>query len=502
MIWEHFPALIPISLLLGAMISAPLGLWKRFISYPIAMTAVGISFTSAIVALIYVLNEGSYSYHLGGWPPPIGIEYVIDSLSSFVVLIVVGIGFFVMIYSHRSLQDELSMKEVQFHAVALLYLAGLSGMVVTGDLFNLYVFLEIASLSAYALVAVGEKRATFSAFRYLLLGTIGASFYLLGLGYLYLVTGSLNMADIAKIIPMLHENSLLVVSLALMVIGIGLKMALFPMHLWLPDAYTYAPSVGSAYLAPIGTKVSAYVLIRILFTVFQPHYVEDVFPITTIIVWLSAAGIIVGSIMAIAQKELKRMLAYSSVAQIGYIGLGIGLANPLGFIGAVLHIMNHAMMKAALFLVSGNIRYRFGATDISHFNDKMRIAMPWTAAVFTVASLSMIGIPPTAGFFSKWYLVLGSIDSGNWFFVVVIALSTLMTTVYFFRVLEKMYLHKQIESESIATDKYFQKEFKLKDAPVSMLIPTLIFGAAVIVLGLLNAWIVDNIIKIAIPDGL
>ncbi len=497
MIFEHFPILIPLPLLLGAMIAAPLGVWKRDLAYPIALFATGLSLFFTVSGLIFVLNTGTHHYHLGSWAPPIGIEYVVDALAAFVAVIVVGAGFLVMIYSHRSLQRELPNKEVPFHSVSLLFLAGLSGMVVTGDLFNLYVFLEISSLSAYALVAVGEKRAPVAAFRYLLLGTIGASFYLLGLGYLYVVTGSLNMLDTAKIIPLLPEHGLVLVALTLMIVGIGLKMAMFPLHLWLPDAYTYAPSAGSAYLAPIATKVSAYVLIRILFTVFEPAFVRDEFSFTTVLAWLSAVGIIWASVMAIAQKDLKRMLAYSSVSQIGYIGLGIGLANPLGFIGAVLHIMNHAVMKATLFLVSGNIFYRLGFTDIPKFDDKLRKMMPFTSVAFVVAALSMIGIPPTAGFFSKWYLVLGSIDAGNWIFVFVIALSSLLNIVYFFRIIEKMYISKsKTPSESTV------EETKMREVPVSMLIPTLIFAVAVIVLGLLNAVIVDSVIRLAMPKGL
>lgn len=495
MIFQHFPIVIPISLLLGAMISAPVGIWKRKLTYPIALFASFVAFFFSFAGLIYVLNTGTHHYYLGNWIPPIGIEYVVDPLSAFVVLIVNGIGFFVMIYSHRSLAKEIPGKEVPFHAVVLLFLAGLSGMVVTGDLFNLYVFLEIASLSAYALVSVGEKRAPVAAFRYLLLGTIGASFYLLGLGFLYLDTGSLNMLDNAKIIPLLEERGLIIISLTLMLVGIGLKMAMFPMHLWLPDAYSYAPSVGSAYLAPIATKVSAYVMIRILFTVFHTEFVSEYYNFTDVIAWLSAVGILWGSIMAIAQSDYKRMLAYSSVSQIGYIGLGIGLANPLGFIGAVLHILNHALMKATLFLVNGNIFYRFGITSIPMFDENLRKKLPYTSAAFTIAALSMIGIPPTAGFFSKWYLVLASVDKNNWIFVVVIGLSSLLNLIYFFRIIEKLYITRK-------SNLNLDEETKMNEVPISMLVPTLLFAILVIGFGVFNAYIVDYIIKLAIPDGM
>lgn len=495
MILEHFPILIPISLLLGAMIAAPFGIWKRTITYPIALTSSFLAFFFSIAGLIFVLKTGTHHYYLGSWFPPIGIEYMVDPLSAFVVSIVNGIGFIVMIYSHKSLEKEIQGKEVPFHSVALLFLAGLSGMVVTGDVFNLYVFLEIASLSAYALVSVGEKRAPVASFRYLMLGTIGASFYLLGIGFLYLVTGSLNILDNAKIIPLLQDKNLVALALTLMVVGIGLKMAMFPLHLWLPDAYSYAPSVGSAYLAPIATKVSAYVLIRVLYTLFSPEFVSKNYFFTDVIAWLSVVGILWGSIMAIAQSDYKRMLAYSSVSQIGYIGLGIGLANPLGFIGAVLHILNHALMKATLFLVNGNIVYRFGFTSIERFNEKLRKMLPYTSAAFTIAALSMIGIPPTAGFFSKWYLILGSIDKQNWFFATVIGISSLLNLIYFFRIIEKMYITKRVDTNLI-------QEIKIKEVPPSMLIPTLLFAFSVIAFGVLNAYIVNYIIKLAIPNGL
>jgi len=271
---------------------------------------------------------------------------------------------------------------------------------------------------------------------------------------------------------------------------VGLKMALFPLHLWLPDVYTYAPSAVTALIAPIMTKVSAYALIRMLLTVFQPAYLRDLLPMTNVIGWLAAGGILYGSIMAIAQNDFRRMLAYSSISQIGYIGLGIGLANPLGIIGALLHILNHAFMKACLFLVAGSIRWRTGRWEIRRFAGLGR-TMPWTMAAFTVAALSMVGIPPAAGFFSKWYLLLGSIDAGNWFFVAVILASSLLSAVYFFRVLEQVYASHTHE-ESAPT--------KASDPPPSMLLPTLLLGAGLLILGLFNSAIVTHILNIvALP---
>jgi multicomponent Na+:H+ antiporter subunit D len=490
---QHSVVLIPLTLLLGAMLAAPLGVLRRSLAYPIAQTASGLSFLFALLSLVHVLETGTIRYHLGGWPPPIGIEYVMDALSGFMATVVTGMGFFVMIYSRRSIEKELPRRVVAFYSVALLFLGGLAGIVVTGDLFNLYVFLEIASLAGYALASVGDKRAPIAAFRYLMLGTVGASFYLLGVGYIHFTTGSLNMADVAAIIPRVEERGLMMVALGLIVTGFALKLALFPMHLWLPDAYTYASSAGTAFLASIGTKVSAYALIRVLYGVFEPQIVSVDLPVTSILLWLSVAAIVFGSVMAIPQNDMKRMLAYSSVAQIGYIGLGIGLASPLGYIGAVLHILNHAVMKGTLFLTSGSMMFSFGTTTISDIDQTMRRAMPYTSAAFAISALSMVGLPPTAGFFSKWYLVLASVDAHNWVAVVVIGLSTLLNAVYFFNILERMYTRRGVG---------VMAEANRTETPASMLAPTLVLASAVVALGIFSGWIVDHVIKLAIPTGL
>ncbi len=488
----HFPLLIPFSLLLPALIIPLLGLWREKLVYPIAVLGTALSLFFATSGFFAVLSEGPLHYYLSGWPPPIGIEYVLDHLSAFMAMVVTCIGLIVIIYSRRSVLKEVPERIVPLYALALLLLVGLTGIIVTGDLFNLYVFLEIASLSAYALMAIGDERAPLAAFRYLILGSIGGSFYLLGVGYIYFSTGSLNMADVAQRLPDLYESRSIIVAVAFIVIGLGLKMALFPLHLWLPDAYTYAPSAVTGLIAPIMTKVAAYALIRMFLTVFQPAYFRDLLPVTSIIGWLAAAGIILGSVMAIAQTDLKRMLAYSSISQIAYVGLGIGLANPLGMIGALLHILNHAFMKACLFLVAGSIRFRTGLWKISHFAGLGR-RMPWTMAAFTVAALSMVGVPPTAGFFSKWYLVLGGIQAGNWVFVTVILASSLLNAVYFFRVLEKVYMG----SPSGEKEQWVPNGVP-NEAPLEMLIPTLFLAAGILFLGLINAVIVREVLELIV----
>jgi multicomponent Na+:H+ antiporter subunit D len=482
---SHLPVLIPVTLLLSAFLIPLAGSIKRDFAFAIALVGAALAFAFTLAGLFTVITQGEIRYHLGGWAPPIGIEYVLDALSGFMATVVTLIGLVVLIYSRRSVLHELPRRVVPLYALAMLLLAGLVGIIVTGDLFNLFVFLEISSISAYALMAIGDDRAPVAAFRYLILGSIAGSFYVLGVGFLYFSTGSLNMADVAQRLPELYHSRAVAAAAIFIFIALGLKMALFPLHLWLPDVYTYAPSAVAALIAPIMTKVAAYALIRMLLTVFQPAYLRDLLPLTSVIGWLAACGILYGSIMAIAQSDFRRMLAYSSISQIGYIGIGIGLANPLGIIGALLHILNHAVMKACLFLVAGNIRWRTGQWEIRRFAGLGR-TMPWTMAGFSVAALSMVGIPPAAGFFSKWYLLLGSIDAGNWFFVAVILASSLLTAVYFVRVLEQVYAtHTNEESAPV----------NAADPPLSMLLPTLLLGAGLLILGLFNSAIVTYILN-------
>jgi multicomponent Na+:H+ antiporter subunit D len=482
---RHLPVLIPATLLFSAFIIPLAGFLRRDFAFALALIGGFISFIFSAAGLVAVISRGEIRYHLGGWAPPIGIEYVLDHLSAFMATVITLVGTLGLIYSRRSILHEAPERFVNLYALAMLLLAGLAGMIVTADLFNLFVFLEIASLSTYALTSVGDERGPVASFRYLILGSIAGSFYVLGVGFLYFSTGSLNMADVAQRLPDLYDSRAVAAAATLIFIALALKMALFPLHLWLPDVYSYAPSAITGLIAPIMTKVFAYAAIRMFLTVFQPHYLRDVLPVTSVIGWLAAAGVLYASIMAIAQKDFRRMLAYSSISQIGYIGIGIGLANPMGLVGALLHILNHAFMKACLFLVAGGIRFRTGRWEVSRFAGLGR-KMPWTMAAFTISALSMIGVPPAAGFFSKWYLLLGGIGAGNWVFVATILLSTLLTAVYFFRVLEQVYAGRS-EEENVSEG--------VCDPPASMLLPTLVLGAGVVVLGLLNTLIVTRILE-------
>ena len=482
---SSLPILILAPLLLFCFISVLVGIWRLKWAYAAATIGMALALVAAGVGLCRVLADGKLRYFLGGWPPPFGIEYVLDHLSAFMVIIIVFIGFIAVIYPPEAGLYHTPRRGIPVYGLLLLLIGGLVGVVVTGDLFNLFVFLEIYSLASYALITLGGDRAVMASFRYLILGTIAGSFYLLGIGFIYFSTGTLNMADAASLLLPLYGSPTIMAAVALIVVGMGIKLALFPLHVWLPDAHSYAPPVVAAILAAIQIEVAGYVIVRFMLTIFQPQYFIEILPVTTVIGWVAAVGIIFGSVMAIAQKDFKRMLAYSTVAQVAYVGLGIGLANPLGLTGALLHILNHAFMKSCLFLVAGGIRHQTGLHAIPQFAGLGR-KMPLMMGAFTVAALSMVGIPPTAGFFSKWYLVLGSIEANNWAFVAVILASSLLTAVYFFRMIEKLFTTPP-DADPVVE--------QAREPSARILTPIITLAAGIIVLGLINALIVSYVLQ-------
>jgi multicomponent Na+:H+ antiporter subunit D len=481
---------------LFAILIPVIGLWKREITWHLGVLGTAIATFFSAWGFMHLIQTGeTIRYFFGGWMPPVGIEFVYDGLAAFIVLVINAIAFLVLIHSKEISKVEFPGKKMAYYAVSMLLMLGFNGMVLTGDLFNLYVFLEISSLSSYPLIAIGEKRAPYSAFRYLIIGTVGGSLYLLGVGFLYTVTGTLNIIDMQPMLPQVIGHSSVIAALILMIIGVGVKAALFPLHGWLPDSYTFASSTSSALIAPIGTKVAAYILFRIVLFLFGVELIDDQLPVTTIIGIFAGIGILYGSIMAIAQSELKKMLAYSSVSQIGYIIMGISLANPFGFIGAVLHILNHAMMKALLFLVSGSMRLKEGHSLITKFDNSYRKKYPWTMAAFTTAAISMVGLPPLAGFFSKWYLALGTIDNSNWILLAVILISSLLNAVYFFRIIEKVYLNNP-EAESSNETEIIERD----EVGFSMMFPMTVMAIGLLLVGIFNAYIV-NVIFNMFPAG-
>jgi len=435
----HLPALVVVV----PLVAAPLIVLLRHpgAAWALAVAAAWFSFGASLALAAQVADAGVVSYAMGSWPPPWGIEYRVDALSAFVLVLVSGVGTAVAPYALRSVAAEVA-GEVRYlyYAVHCLCLAGLLGMTITGDAFNLFVFMEIASLAMYVLIALGrDRRALLASYQYLLLGTIGATFYVIGVGVLYLQTGTLNLADLAARLPAVAGGRPAPAALAFITAGMSLKLALFPLHLWLPNAYAYAPSAATAFIAATATKVSIYVLLRFHFSVFGESAVTELLPMPGILIALSIAAIVTASLVAVWQADLKRLLAYSSVAQIGYITLGIGLATRDGLTAAVVHLFNHGITKGALFMLAGGVALRAGGARFEHLRGLGR-TMPLTSLGITLAGLSLIGLPGTAGFISKWYLVLGAIEAGMWWLAALVVLTSLIAVAYVWRFVEAAYL--------------------------------------------------------------
>ncbi len=469
---EHLPLLVIVLPLLAAPVCVLAG--RAGAAWLIALTSSGLSLVAAAALVWHVAQEGAVSYHLGGWAPPWGIELRVDLLGAYVVLIVCAIAALVMAYARRSVIREVAASRIPgFYAAMLLVCAGLAGITVTGDAFNLFVFLEVSSLASYALISMGrDRRALSAAFQYLVMGSIGATFILIGIGFLYLMTGTLNMQDLAERLPAVADTRTVRAGFAFLTVGIGLKLALFPLHLWLPNAYAYAPSVVSALLAATATKVAVYALLRFILGVFGVTFSLGDMPLNALLILLGSVGILVASLVAVFQDNVKRMLAYSSVAQVGYMMLGIGLASVTGVSAAILHLFNHALMKGALFLALGIVAYQLSRVELKDFAGLGR-SMPWTMAALVIGGLSLIGVPTTAGFVSKWYLVLAILEQGLWPLAVLVLVGSILALLYMWRLVEAAYFQRPGKDAVVPGE-----------APLSLLLPLWVLAAANLYFGL------------------
>jgi multicomponent Na+:H+ antiporter subunit D len=427
-----------------------------------------------------VLDGQILVYEFGGWARPYGIEYRVDILNAFVLVVVSGIA--AVVFSAgpgealRAIQEG---REYLFYSAALLCLTGLLGVTITGDVFNVFVFLEISSLSSYILIGLGRsRRALMAAFSYLIMGTIGATFLLIGIGLMYQMTGTLNMVDMAERLQDVRHTRTVFVALAFVVVGISIKLAVFPLHQWLPNAYTYAPPLVSAFLASTATKVAYYLLIRFCFGLFGMTLVFETVGIDVLLLPLSVVAMFVGSIAAIYQTDFKRLLAYSSIAQIGYMTLGFSLATEAGVSAGLIHVFNHALMKGALFLVAACVAWRMGGTKIEAMKG-LGQRMPFTMAAMVVAGLALVGVPGTVGFVSKWALVSAALDQDKLFIAFLIMASSVLALVYIWKLVEVAYF---------ATP---EADIEKKEAPLRILIPTWILVGASIYFGIFSGFVVE-----------
>ncbi|MFC1658155.1 complex I subunit 5 family protein [Candidatus Omnitrophota bacterium] len=392
-----------------------------------------VSFGLMALSLFAFLNLGSQPgnillYKVGGWVPPIGICMVLDGLSGFMLVTLNLVSCLVTIYSISYMERYTS--KYRFYTLFMLMLAGMNGVIISGDMFNLFVFLEIASIASYALVAFGtESEELEASFKYAIMGSVASSFILLGIALLYGFTSSLNMADISMVLATKGDANIIGFISVLFFMGFSLKAALVPFHAWLPDAHPSAPAPISAMLSGVVIKVlGVYALIRVFFNIIGagPN-------LLSLFMFLGTLSIIVGVFLAIGQWDLKRLLAYHSVSQIGYVILGLSLATPLGVLGGLFHLFNHSVFKSLLFLNSGAIDYSVGTRDLQKMSG-LRQRMPVTANTSLVASMSIAGIPPFNGFWSKLIIILACVQSGHSGYALWAVLGSILTLASFMKV--------------------------------------------------------------------
>lgn len=418
---------------LAALLRTPALAWA-------AATAASITAFGVAVQLAQLAATGrTLRYDMGGWPAPYGIELAVDAFNALLLLVVTGASSVALVAGKRAIDADVeTARQPLFYAAWLLAVAGLSGIAVSGDAFNIFVFMEIASLATYILIAAGpDRRALRSVFEYLVAGTIGATFYLIGVGLVYMMTGTLNLADLEARLHEVENLRPVLVAAGFITIGLALKAAVFPLHVWLPNAYTYAPNIVTVFIAACSTKVALYVLLRFDFFVFQQNLFGHDRQFTSFLMPLAVLAVLIASGVAVFERNLKRLLAWSSIAQIGYILLGASFVTVAGLTAGVVHMFNHALAKGALFLAVACLGVRFARLDLAALAGAGR-HMPWTMGAFVVAGLSLVGVPGTAGFISKWYLVLAALEQGaaGAVLVAIVLLGSLLALVYIWRVIE------------------------------------------------------------------
>ena len=480
---KNLPILIVVTPLMFSLIVAVLSNNRQ--AWVISVLASLLTMIFSILLCFEISDKNLISYHLGNWPPPLGIEYIIDKISIIPIMIISVIGLISTLFAHNFFTNEIDETLIsKTYSLWLLAISGLMGLVTTADAFNLFVFLEISSLSAVALVAMGSKmdrKALVAGYNYLILGAVGATFYVIGVGLLYGVTGTLNMSDLANRLPSLGVNNSVIVAFAFMMLGIMVKAAVFPLHIWLPNAYAYAPSPVSVLLAATATKVSIYILARISYTIFGSTYeIYSFESLRYILLYLSILAMFAGTIMAIFEKDVKKLLAHSSVAQIGYIVLGISLATSSGIASGFIHLINHALIKAGLFMsIVAMGFYTFKRIDVNSISGVGR-QVPITFFAFVICALSLAGLPLTVGFISKLYLLKAAYISEGLWLTFIILISSILSLIYIWKLIEGLWYGKKNDSNE-----------KVKELP-EIYIPLLIITFLNVYFGIDAGIIIDN----------
>lgn len=449
--------------------------------------------------IIFTLKGGPIVYHMGGWMPPLGVDLVMDGFSNLMLIVINLIGFLSMLYSIEYMKKFTS--KAKYYILHLFLIAGLNGIVLSGDIFNFYVFLEMVAFSSYALVAFGVEQPDLEAtIRYQVLGTVGSFFILLGIGILYSATGTLDLADMSKVISQDGTNRAIVLSVPLLLFGFALKAALVPFHAWLPDAYPTAPTPVAMMLAGTVSKVcSIYGIVRIFFGVTGVSH-----SLYMVLLYAGLISIFFGAFSALWQTDFKRILAYSSISQIGYIMVGIGTGTPLGYAGALFHILNHATFKSLYFMVAGAIEYSTGKRDITQLGG-LAGKMPFTFLSSLAASFSLGGIPPFGGFFSKFLIILALIKAGYLSIGILVAGSAVLTLSYFLKIQRNVFLRRNggTAAEFTPLDTKLSngasmESAGIKEVPLTMKISMAVLAIVCLMLGLFFPWVIKVVIEPAV----
>jgi len=448
---KNLPILVVLTPLMMSLIVVLIS--NNFLSWLLTLFTTLFTFIFSLLLYQEVYLHTAISYALGNWVPPLGIEYLIDKVSIIPIIIISLISFLATFFASNIMPAEINNSSIsKVYSLWLLAIAGLIGLVTTGDAFNLFVFLEISSLASVALVAMGgqkDKQALVAAYNYLILGAIGATFYVIGVGLLYGITGTLNLADLSNRIAEISDNKALIAGFGFMVIGIMLKAAVFPLHIWLPRAYAYAPSAVSVLLAATATKASLYILARILFSVFDISDNLVTYTLQYIILPLSILAMFAGTIMAIYEKDIKRLLAHSSIAQIGYITLAFAIGTKASVAAGFIHLFNHALIKGALFMAITSMGFYINKRITINNLSGLGRAMPITFVCFVICSLSLAGIPLTAGFISKLYIIKASISADGIWIAFLILASSALSVVYLWKMIEALWFHESPKEPNI-----------------------------------------------------
>ncbi|MFC7081378.1 proton-conducting transporter membrane subunit [Halorussus caseinilyticus] len=381
-----------------------------------------------------VADDGPTRTVVGGFRPAVGVELRADPLAALIVALVAAVAGGAAWYA-----GAVGARSAHADALVLLLAAGLSGVGLTADLFNLYVVLEITGLAAYALVALGERGSARAALRYLFAGTVGATLYLLGVGYLYVATGHLNIDKSSVFVSGLAPSSTLALAaFAFVFAGLAVKIPLVPVHTWLPDAHAQASVSASVVLSALVTTAGVYALVKVLYGVFGVEFLTAVPAVGALVSGLGAVSVLVGGALALRESKVKRVLAYSTVSQLGVVVVGAGLGTRLGLTGAAVHLLGHAITKAGLFFAAGLLSLSTGAKTVEECAGVGKRA-PVVGAAFAVLSLGMVGVPPTVGFAGKWYVLVAAASAEAWPLVAAVLASSLLSLAYFGRILARMF---------------------------------------------------------------